>query len=181
MVILKSVYDEFYGMEFSRDGLLSILDSLILTTTVSRHKETGMIIRHKITRLQEGYDPPAFELVDADSNRVGLKDFIGKYVYLCFCTNSSYTCLNEYKLLRDIYERHHEKLAIVTISTDPYDRSFDQFRSKNDYQWVFPVLRSSAGCDKGFRHPCFPDLFPYRSRWQTDLFAGSGSFRKFRD
>jgi len=156
MVILKSVYDEFYGMEFSRDGLLGILDSLILTTTVSRHKETGMIIRHKITRLQEGYDPPAFELVDADSNRVGLRDFIGKYVYLCFCTNSSYTCLNEYKLLRDIYERHHEKLAIVIISTDPYDRSFDQFKSKNDYQWVFLYYGHQPGVIKDFDIRAFP-------------------------
>jgi peroxiredoxin len=159
MVILKSVYDEFYGMEFSRDGLISILDSLILTTAVARHKETGMIIRHKITRLQEGYDPPDFELVDADSNRVRLKDFSGKYVYLCFCTNSSYTCLNEYKLLRDIYQRHHEKLAIVIISTDPYDLSFDQFRSKNDYQWVFLYYGHQPGVIKDFDIRAFPTYF----------------------
>ncbi len=159
MVILKSVYDEFYGMEFSREGLLSILDSLILTTSVPRHKETGMIIRHKITRLQEGYDPPCFELVDADSNLVSLKDFRGKYVYLSFCTNSSYTCLNEYKLLHDIYQRHHQKLAIVTISTDPYDSSFDQFRNKNDYRWVFLYYGHQPGVIKDFDIRAFPTYF----------------------
>jgi peroxiredoxin len=159
LVILKSVYDEFYGMEFSRDGLLCILDSLILTTSVSRHKEAGTIIRHKITQLQEGYDPPAFELVDADSNLISLKDFLGKYVYLNFCTSSSYTCLNEYKLLHDIYQRHHQKLAIVTISTDPYDSSFDQFRSKNDYRWVFLYYGHQPGVIKDFDIRAFPTYF----------------------
>ena len=159
MVILKSVYDEFYGMEFSRDGLLSILDSLILTTRVSMHKQTGMIIRHKITRLQEGYDPPDFTLLDADSNRISLKDFLGKYVYLNFCTSSSYTCLNEYKLLHDIYQRHHKKLAVVTISTDPYDSSFDQFRSKNNYQWVFLYYGHQPGVIKDFDIRAFPTYF----------------------
>jgi peroxiredoxin len=159
MVILKSVYDEFYGMEFSRDGLLSILDSLILTTSDSRHKETGMIIRHKITRLQEGYDPPDFELIDADSNLVRLRDFTGKYVYLCFCTSSSYTCLNEYKLLHDIYQRHQKKLAIVTISTDPYDSSFDLFRNKNNYRWVFLYYGHQPGVIKDFDIRAFPTYF----------------------
>jgi peroxiredoxin len=159
MVILKSIYDEFYGMEYSRDGLLCILDSLILTTSIPRHKETGMIIRHKITRLQEWYDPPAFELLDADSNLVRLKDFNGKYVYLNFCTSSSYTCLNEYKLLQGIYQRHHQKLAIVTISTDPYDNSFDQFRNKNDYRWVFLYYGHQPGVIRDFDIRAFPTYF----------------------
>jgi peroxiredoxin len=159
MVILKSVYDEFYSMEFSRDGLLSILDSLILTTRIPMHKQTGMIIRHKITRLQEGYDPPYFELMDEDSNLVSLKDFSGKYIYLNFCTSSSYACLNEYKLLQDIYQRHHQKLVVVTISTDPYNTSFDQFRSKNNYQWVFLYYGHQPSVIKDFDIRAFPTYF----------------------
>jgi peroxiredoxin len=159
MVILKSVYDEFYGMEFSRDGLLSILDSLVLATSVPSHKETGMMIRHKITQLQEGYDPPGFELFDSDSNLIRLKDFLGKYVYLCFCTNTSYTCLNEYKLLHDIYQRHHQKLVVVTVSTDPFDDSFGEFRNKNDYNWVFLYYGHQPGVIKDFDIRAFPTYF----------------------
>jgi peroxiredoxin len=159
MVILKEVYDEFYGMEFSRKGLLCILDSLILTSSVARNKEIGMIIRHKITRLQEGYDPPGFELIDADSNRVSLKDFTGKYVYLCFCTSSSYTCLSEFKLLRGIYQRHYPKLVIIIISTDPYNSTFDQFKDKNNYPWIFLYYGHQPGVIKDYDVRAFPTYF----------------------
>lgn len=137
LVILKSVFDEFYGMEFSRNGLLSVLDSLILTSSIPVHKEIGLQIRHKITRLQPGYDPPSFELYDADSNLVRLSDLRGKYVYINFCTSSSYTCLNEFELLNGIHQRHHQRLTVVTISTDPHESTFNRFKSDNQYTWIF--------------------------------------------
>jgi peroxiredoxin len=159
LVILKSIYDEFYGMEFSRNGLLTILDSLVLTTRIPMNKVIGLNIKHKITRLQSGYDPPYFELFDADSNLVRLSDLKGKYVYLNFCTSSSYTCMNEYKLLNGIHQRHHQQLTIVTISTDPHESTFDQFKSRNDYNWIFLYYGHQPEIIKDYDIRAFPTYF----------------------
>jgi peroxiredoxin len=159
MVILKSVYDEFYGMEFSRTGLLNILDSLMAKSQIKNHQEIGLNIRHKITRLLAGFEPPDFELYDADSNLVKLSGLKGKYIYLNFCTSSSYTCLNEYKLLNDIYKRHHDKLTIITISTDPHESTFSQFRKKNDYNWTFLYYGHQPGIIKEYDIRAYPTYF----------------------
>ncbi len=137
MVILKGVYDEFYSDNFSRTGLLNVLDSLISNTNIRQHKVLGEIIKAKITRLLSGYFPPDFELYDADSNLVRLTDFRGKYVYLNFCTAQSYTCLSEFELLSGIYERHKERLEIITISVDPIHGINKDFLKTRNWIWKF--------------------------------------------
>jgi peroxiredoxin len=159
MVIMKSVYDEYYGMEFSRSGLLALLDSLILTTRLPLHREIGTRLKHKMTRLQPGFEPPPFELYDADSNLVRLSDFRGKYIYLNFCTSSSYTCMNEFELLNGIFERHNKRLTIITVSTDPHEDAFRQFRNKNNYQWTFLYYGHQPEIIRDFDIRAFPTYF----------------------
>ncbi len=137
LVILKGVYDEFYSDNFSRNGLLSILDTLISDTKIQQHKLLGEIIKTKITKLLSGYYPPTFELYDSDSNLVKLTDFRGKYVYLNFCTTQSYTCLSEFELLKSIYDRHKEKLEIITISIDPLQSIDANFLKSKNWNWKF--------------------------------------------
>jgi peroxiredoxin len=137
MVILKGVHDEFYRDNFSRTGLLNVLDSLISNTNIKQHKVLGEIIKAKVTRLLSGYYPPGFELYDADSNLVRLTDFRGKYVYLNFCTAQSYTCLSEFELLSGIYERHKDRLEIVTISVDPIHSINKDFLKSRNWIWKF--------------------------------------------
>lgn len=159
LVILKSLYDEYYGSEFSRSGLLKILDSLIYSTKISLHKEIGLQIKDKITRLQAGYEPPYFELYDADSNLVKLTDLRGRYVYLNFCTSYSYTCMNEFELLNRLYQKHKNYLTIVTISTDPHEITFNEFKHKNAYNWVFLYYGHQPGILKEYDIRAYPTYF----------------------
>ena len=137
LAILKGVYDEFYSDNFSRSGLLSILDTLISNTKIQQHRLLGEVIKTKITRLLSGHYPPTFALYDSDSNLVSINDFRGKYVYLNFCTAQSYTCLSEFELLKGIYERHKEKLEIVTISVDPLQSIDENFLKSKNWNWKF--------------------------------------------
>jgi len=137
LVILQNIYNEFYSDNFSRNGLITILDTLISNTNIQQNKIIGGIIKAKITRLLSGYYPPAFDLYDSDSNLVRLDDFKGKYVYLNFCSSQSYTCLSEFELLKGIYERHKEKLEIVTISVEPHQDTFTDFLTNKNWNWKF--------------------------------------------
>ena len=159
LVILKQLHDEYYGSQFSRGGLIKILDSLVAKTTIETHKKIGMSIREKITRLQTGYDPPPFKLQDINGNTLQLSDLIGRYVYLNFCTCQSYACLNEFNALSGIFQRHKERLTILTIATDPMDEVLRQFLTRNKYDWTFLLYDMQPEVLKEYDIRAFPTYF----------------------
>ena len=159
LVVIKNIYDEFYRDKFSRSGLLSILDSVIIGTSINKHKEIATIIKTELTSLAVGYKPPYFELYDADSNLIKLSDFKGKYVYLNFCSCQSYTCLTQFELLSGIYNRHKNHLEIVTISLDPYEDTFKTFMKKHNYNWKFLYYANQPEIIKEYDIRGFPTYF----------------------
>lgn len=159
LIILKQIHDEFYGTQFSRQGLLNILDSLAATSQNDLHRKMCHSIKQKITRLLPGYDPPAFELLDTDGRLVKLSDLKGSYVYLNFCTCQSYTCLNEFNALAVLYNRFRDKLVIVTIATDPMDEVLRQFLAKNKYDWKFLLYDRQPDILREYDIRAYPTYF----------------------
>jgi peroxiredoxin len=159
LIVLKQIHDEFYGNQFSRTGLIKILDSLMIGTTIERHREVGKNIREKITRLQPGYEPPQFELLDTDGNLVKLSDFRGRYVYLNFCTCQSYACLNEFNMLTTLHQKHKDRLVILTIATDPMEEILRQFLAKNKYDWKFLHYDNQPSVIRDYDIRAFPTYF----------------------
>ncbi len=137
MVLLKSLHSEFYDDNYSRSGMLILLDSLIAIADNEVVKSTAMQIHSKVTRLMAGYTPPFFALYDTDSNLVTLEKFKGKFVYLNFCSCFSYTCLNEFVMLQNLYNKHKQYLEIVTIVPDDDLQVVNNFIQRSGYQWTF--------------------------------------------
>lgn len=159
IIILKQMHDEFYGNQFSRQGILKILDSLEGNTRIAIHRGIAASIRHKITRLLAGYPPPSFTLSDNQGKVVSLSDFAGQYVYLNFCTCQSYACLNEFNSLAKMHERLGEKLVILTVATDPMDEVLEKFLAKNQYNWTFLLYDRQPGILKEYDIRAFPTYF----------------------
>ncbi|MBN2214431.1 MAG: TlpA family protein disulfide reductase [Bacteroidales bacterium] len=159
LVILKCLHDEFYSDRFSRSGILILLDSLICSTGIAEHQLIGNIIRNKITKLLAGYLPPPFELYDLDSNLVRLEHFKGRYLYLNFCSCSSYTCLKEFEALQGIYNRHKDRLEIVTIAFDTYDESMQSFLKNKNYNWRFLYYGNQPDILDEYDIRAFPTYF----------------------
>jgi peroxiredoxin len=159
LIVLKQIHDEYYGSQFSRSGLLKILDSLRISTSIEEHKIMAGYIYTKLTRLQAGFEPPAFELYDTEGTIRRLSDFKGQYVYLNFCTCQSYGCLNEFNLLADLHRKMTGKLMIVTITTDPMEAVLKQFLDKNHYNWTFLLYDNQPGILKEYDIRAFPTYF----------------------
>lgn len=156
MVILKGLHDAFYESDFSRSGLLAVLDSLAATTVFPEHVLISGHIREKVTRLVAGFKPPAFELRNRDGEMAGLHDFLGYYVYLNFCTAASYSCLSDYKLLSWMQDRHREYLKIVTVFIDESYEAMLEFLGKNDYDWDFLFYGNQPSVLKDYDVRIFP-------------------------
>ncbi len=158
-IILKNLHDEFYRDRFSRSALLQILDSISNHSHFKEHVAIANNIRNKITRLLAGYPPPGFSLFDQDSTLVSLDDLKGKYVYLHFCTSSSYACLKEFGKLKYLHEKHEERLTIVSIMLDNSMADMQYFLSKNDYNWYFLHYGNQTSILEKYDIRVFPTYF----------------------
>jgi hypothetical protein len=159
LVILKCIYDEFYDDNYSRSSLLAVLDSFILENRNEKLTAVAVSIRNKVTCLLAGFLPPPFELYDRDSTLVGLDNFLGKYVYLNFCSCFSYTCLNEFKMLETLYERHSDILEIVTIIVDNDDNIINSFLDRSNYKWVFLHYGNQSTVLRDYDIRAFPSYY----------------------
>lgn len=159
MVIMKGLHDAFYGSDFSRTGLLTVLDSLAAVTDYDEHALIAGRIRAKVTRLMIGFEPPVFELLNREGKMTGLSDFRGHYVYLNFCTAASYSCLTEYEVLSSLHEKHGENLKIVTVYIDDSHSSMREFLGKNNYGWDFLFYGNQPSVLKEYDIRIFPSYY----------------------
>ncbi len=159
LVLLKGIYDEFYDDHYSRSAMLAILDNFISSTKIPQLKDIAKSIRSKTTKLLAGFEPPAFNLYDQDSNLLSLDNFKGKYVYLNFCSCFSYTCLNEFVMLDNLYQKYKDRLEIVTIIIDDDENVLKSFLSRSKYNWKFLYFGHQSGIIKDYDVRAFPTYY----------------------
>ncbi len=159
MVILKGLFDEFFNDDYSRSALLAILDQLYHSIVNTDHYVIAENIRSRITRLLPGFVPTPFELADTSGRLVSLDKFQGRYVYLNFCTTSSYTCLQEFSLLKQLYERHSKHLEIVTVLTDDNKEDISRFLKNTGYDWTFLHYANKPEVIKDYDVRAYPTYY----------------------
>lgn len=159
LVVLKNIYDGFYGTDFSRLGLLHILDTLINRTHIAIHKQIGIEIRHKVTLLLKGFEPPAFTLLNQDSTLISLSDLKGKFIYLGFCSCMSYTCIKEFEALKTIQKKFGDKITIAIISTDDNWQDMHDYVKGNGLTWLFLHFGNQPSIIKDYDIRAYPTYF----------------------
>jgi hypothetical protein len=159
LVILKGLHDGFFDDKFSRSALLVILDSLYFTSKIPEHLVIAQNIRTKVTHLLAGFVPSPFELYNSTGKLVKLDDFKGKYIYLNFCTSTSYTCLQEFTLLQKLYEKHKQMLEIVTICVDKDKQDMSNLLQNAGYDWTFLHYGNKPEIVKDFDVRAYPTYF----------------------
>lgn len=137
LVILKSLYDEFYSDNFSRSAMLTILDSLYFSSKIPEHQIIAQDIREEVTHLLPGFFPPEISLKNKDGKLVNLKEFRGKYVYLNFAHTQSYTCLKDFELIKELYDNYGTDLEVISICIDEDEKDLWYFLNVNQYNWTF--------------------------------------------
>lgn len=158
LVILKCLYDEFYQPNFTRSAILTVLDSVALTSKYTENVGIAQRMKYKITHLMAGYEPPAFSLADTSGNMYTPKSWNGKMVYLNFCTTVSYSCLKHFGLLQALKTRLGDKIEIVTILADDTEAA-RTFLRQNNYNWTFLSFTKQPEVLKQYDIRAFPTYF----------------------
>ena len=69
--------------------------------------------------VQEGDKIVDAELKDIEGNIHHLSDYKGKYILLDFWSRYCGPCLDAFPLLKEIAEKHKEKVVVISLSVDP--------------------------------------------------------------
>jgi hypothetical protein len=136
LIMLRSIYDGVYSGQFSRDALLKLLEELKNNTEKEKNKTIATNIKGKVTRLMSNQSAPGFELYDKDSSLVKLEDFEGKLVYLNFCNTKSFTCLNDFEIMKALLEKHQGDFEIISIVAETDFSPMLELAENKGYNWT---------------------------------------------
>ncbi|RLD67970.1 MAG: hypothetical protein DRI95_03920 [Bacteroidetes bacterium] len=159
MVILKSMFDNFYKEDFPRKSLLFMLDSIKLSTNVNEIRTTSQNINNKLTTLLPGYIAPNFKLKDINGKRVSLEDFKDEFVYLNFCNPTSYSCQKDFKTLQELNNQQYEQFKIVTICVCSSFEEMKQLVKDNKFNWTFLYYEKNDELLKDYNVRVYPSYY----------------------
>lgn len=137
LVILKSLYDNFYKDDFPHESILFMIDSVQYDTDVPEVRLIAKNIKQKLTTLLLNYQAPDFKLKNSKGKSVSLSNYKGSFVYLNFCTPGSYSCQKDFRLLQQLHLQQYELLKIVTICVCDSYESMKKLVKENKYRWDF--------------------------------------------
>lgn len=139
LVMLQGLADCLKDPEqYLEAPILLTLDSITLLSRIPEHVQIAKNLMRTTDKLKQGDMAPDFTLQSADGTALGLKKFKGRYVYLMFCRSENYSCLQDYRLIKDIENEHLDELSILTVSGDKTSSVFNDFLKENpEYSWSF--------------------------------------------
>lgn len=169
LVILKGLHDEFFSSNFSRSALATILDSLNQTTQIAEHAFIANYIREKVTKLLPGFAPYPIRLVSTEGKMVDLHALRGKPVLLVFAMTTSYTCLQDFELLRKLQERMRNKLHIVVLCADANAEAMQRYVQNAHYPFTFAHIGDQYELLRAYDIRIYPTYFLINERGLLEL------------
>lgn len=159
MVMLKGLHDEFFDANFSRESLSVVLDSLSSSTDVAEHAYIASYIREKVTRLLPGFAPYPIRIADVHGQLLDLKKLRGKLMLLMFSMTTSYTCIEDFEMLRGLQARYGEHLEIVSLCADENTAAAAAFIGAQGYGWHFAMLEEQMDILERYDVRAFPTYY----------------------
>lgn len=138
LVILKGIYDAFYGLDFPKPALIEIADSISMLSKIARHRDIAECVKERFTLMQPGFPPPPLTLYDQEGNLRSLSDYASRFVYLVFFTADSYTCMQHTDVLKSLNEKYKEYFDILIVYPDSEPKVPEIFSGTN-----IPLLNCS--------------------------------------
>ncbi len=178
-ILLKGIYDGYYNNTFSKSELLNVLKLIVKQTSAEINRHIAAKMHYSATKLMPGRMAPHFELFDEDSVRAKLNLFRGKYLYLNFFSSKSYSCIQDLPVLQKIYDKHKDKLEIITVSVDEDFQNTLEIAEKKDYTWTFLRYSKESDILEKYNVKAFPTYYLIDPGGQLALSPAPAPDREF--
>ncbi|WP_027472664.1 TlpA family protein disulfide reductase [Saccharicrinis fermentans] len=138
LIILKNLYTGYFSNKYSKLKITNIVKSAKDSCVNDENNRIASEILDKITKLNIGEAPPAFELENlSGSKTIVLQDYKGKFVYLNFANTKNYACKKDFQVLEQMAQTYKKDMEIVTILTDEDPDEAMEYVKNNKFSWHF--------------------------------------------
>lgn len=138
LIMMKGILEEYHGRTYTKQGLLTILDSVAFQSKFDGNKSIAQEVKHILTRLEKGFRAPDFNLITTRGDTITLDSLKGKHVYLDFFHTKSIPAISEKLLTVDLYDRYSEYIEFVSICLDENQADFQEYLKSNpNFKWTF--------------------------------------------
>lgn len=159
LVLLKGINDAFGDDFFPKKSMLYVLDSIIYHSNIEKHKQIAKNIKEKQTKTLVGSKAPEFELRDKNGVLRNSKDYLANYVYLNFCSVESFSCQQDFELLKKLYEKHKSVFKIISISIDSNFEKATKYFEEKEYDWTLLSYHLDKNILKKYKVKSYPTYF----------------------
>ncbi|RLD80861.1 MAG: hypothetical protein DRJ10_06870 [Bacteroidetes bacterium] len=159
IVILKSLFDNFYKKDFPRKSILFMIDSIELSTNVGEIKVIAKNIKNKLTKLFPGYVAPNFKLRDVNGKLISLENYKGEFIYLNFCNPISYSCQKDFETLQKLHLQQYELFNIITVCVCDNHEKMKQLVKDNKFNWTFLYYEKNNKLLKDYDVRVYPSYY----------------------
>jgi thiol-disulfide isomerase/thioredoxin len=156
LVLVKTLMELFNNPDFSKANIIDMLKQVSEKSKFERHRGMAASAIHQLTRFEQGFPAPYFNLPALDGDSLSLPEFEGKPLYLSFMTTWSYACLGEFELLNKLYAEYGNSIHFVTISLDKDSEVVSRFKDDKQYDWEFLYNGSNYDLILDFDIKTFP-------------------------
>jgi hypothetical protein len=159
LIIVKSLYDNFYREDFPQESIIFIIDSIRSSSSGKINRTIAGNVLEKITNLLLNFPAPEFELPDRNNKPHSLGNFGGKFVYLSFINPRSYTSLQELEVLKKLHARNFEMLEIITICACNKMEEMQKLVKEKSYNWKFLYFAGNLDLIKNYNVKVYPTYY----------------------
>lgn len=136
LVMIKALGDEYFSGEYYPDHIISILDSVRISTNFPEHSLIAANLIAKLTQLDTGYPAPGFQLNSNKEKMLSVEEFKGKYIYLHFYATWNSAAVAEMKIMTELHKKYGQDIVFISINMDDDRASWLDFLKQHpEMKW----------------------------------------------
>ncbi len=159
VVVLKSLYDEFYSQNGEKEKVIGLVDQAVKDCRYENNRKLATEILNRISHLLVGSMAPDIHLTTLSGKEINLSDFQGKFVYLNFANTQNYACKKDFQALSKLANLLKRDVKIVTVLTDDDPDKAAAYVKKNKLDWTFLSFNQNAKVLYDYRIKALPTYY----------------------
>lgn len=179
LVMLKGLHDAYYSRDFPEKSLTITLDSIAALTTIEHHRQIAENIKAKVFKARQGQPVPPFDLRDSKGIYRKSSDFLANYIYLNFCSVESFTCQQDFELLKMLHNKHKGEFRIISICIDDDFNKAREYFKENGYEWMLLSCKDQMSLIDDFKVKAYPTYFLVNPKGKLNMSPASGPSENF--
>ena len=136
-VILQNLNEGYYTRDLQGENVRKIISLIKSEGATVFVQNIASAVLEKIDTSLPGNYLPDFSLFNNDSKLMSLKDFMGKYLLLCFIRSDNQTSLTEMGLINVWQQKYINDVYVAAVLTDKDFKSSCQLLKNRGFKWIF--------------------------------------------